>query len=221
MSVAVIIPVLGRPGNAQRVVDSIWAASEHDVRILFMCSPGDAAQIDACVATGVAIWVAPWDPGPGDYAKKINLGFKMTDDEFVFTGADDLKFHPGWDTAAVKIAYETGKGVIGTNDLGNPAVKLGRHSTHTLVRRSYAEVWGGAWGERNTVFHDGYDHQCVDNELIAAAQQRDEWVFCWDSIVEHLHPLWGKGEQDSTYAKALARGRDDIRLFEKRKKENT
>jgi len=218
MSVAVIIPVLGRPANAQKVVDSIWAASAHDVRILFLCSPGDHEQIEAVAATGVALWIPPWPPGPGDYARKINLGFKMTEDEFVFTAADDLKFHPGWDTAAVELAKETGRGVIGTNDLGNPSVKMGRHSTHSLVRRAYIEKQGGAWGERGTVYHAGYDHQCVDNELVEVARARDEWAFCWDSVVEHLHPLWGKSEKDATYEKALANGRADIRLFNERRR---
>jgi hypothetical protein len=218
MSVAVIIPVLGRPANAQQVVDSIWAASSPEVRILFVCSPGDEAQITAVAATGVALWVAPWDPGPGDYARKINLGFRMTEDEFVFLGADDLKFHPGWDVAAVACAAAKDVSVVGTNDLGNPAVKMGRHSTHSLVRRSYIVEHGGSWGEPGFVYHEGYDHQCVDNELVAAARDRDEWAFCWDAVVEHLHPLWGKSVSDATYEKALANGRADIRLFNERRK---
>ncbi len=36
-----------------------------------------------------------------------------------------------------------------------------------------------------------------------AAQHRNEWVFCRDSIVEHLHPNWGKADMDATYEIAL------------------
>ena len=50
-------------------------------------------------------------------------------------------FSPGWLDAA--LAHDgPGIGVIGTNDLHNPAVLRGLHSTHSLVKRTYADLGG-------------------------------------------------------------------------------
>jgi hypothetical protein len=158
------------------------------------------------------------EPGPGDFAKKINLGFENTWDPFVFLGATDLNFKPGWDAAALCVAEATGAGVIGTDDMGNGLVRAGKHATHPLVRRSYIEELGGTFNEEpGVVYAECYDHQAVDNELVFVAQERGQWAFARDSKVEHLHPLWLKSPMDPTYEKALARGKQDIQIFGQRR----
>ncbi len=47
----IIIPVLNRPQNAEKVVDSIFLASTEVPCITFVCSPGDAEQIGAVMLT--------------------------------------------------------------------------------------------------------------------------------------------------------------------------
>lgn len=223
--IAVLIPVLDRPQNAQRVFDSIAANTVTPHRVLFLCTPLDILEIEAARATGADVHIVSWEAGRGDWARKINEGYRLTDDPFMLCGADDLRFHKRWDIEALRVAEESGAGVIGTNDLGNPMVMRGRHATHPLVRRSYIDAQGTI-DEPGKVLHEGYHHQWVDTELVATAQMRREWGFAKHSYVEHLHPFWPikgepgkhKGEMDTTYEKALSTSRDDLAHFNSRKR---
>lgn len=186
-------------------------------RLLFVCSQDDDDEIAACSEAGDVL-VVEWPAGAGDYARKINAGYRATTEPFIFTGADDLVFHEGWAREALELASETGAGVVGTDDLWNPAVRRGDHSTHSLIRRAYVEQDGASWDGPGVVYHEGYDHQFVDTELVAVAMQRGRWAFCRAARVEHLHPFAHKGEMDATYRKGLAHGRDDRRLYESRRR---
>ena len=216
MSITILVPVLNRPQNAQRLISSIERGSIRGYEVLFLCSPGDDAEIKACMETGVAVDVVPFENGPGDWAKKINRGFTLTTTDFCLLGADDLRFHEGWDLEALKVARESGAGVIGTNDLGNRTVMRGLHSTHPLVRRSYVEEFGTI-DEPGLCLHEGYSHQWVDTELVETAKMRHRWAFARNSVVEHLHPFWKKGEMDSTYEQALSTSKEDHAHFQQRK----
>lgn len=219
--IAILIPVLNRPQNAMRVVESIVAATSVQHEIMFLCTRGDYAEIEACEALfpGVLTVFMDGPPGNGDYAAKINKGFRWTTTPFVFTGADDLDFQPGWDTAALAALESSGAGVCGTWDGGNPLVKKGRHSTHSLVRRAYIDECGGTWHDGpGVVLHEGYRHQWVDTELCEVAMERDCWVFAYDSRVIHKHPFWDRSvPRDATYEKALSGASEDLALFRARK----
>jgi GT2 family glycosyltransferase len=225
LSVAVIVPVLNRPHRVTPLLASLAGTKGCDA--LFVASPRDDDEIRAIKAAGVAdefLTVATWEPGPGDYARKINGGAQAAMKrgyDWLFTGADDLTFHPGWLDAAIRAHEEHGGRFVGTNDMWNPSVRNGRHSTHSLIRMDYIAELGCSFDGPGIVYHDGYDHQCVDNEAVFVAKQRGEFVHAADSFVEHLHPFAKKGKMDATYEKALARGRDDIRLFRDRQRANT
>lgn len=212
--IAIIVPVLGRPEKAAPLVENIRAATRDvEAGIYFVCSPSDADEIRACKATGATVLVVNWEPGPGDYARKINYGYRATGEPWIFTGADDLIFHPRWATAAFTAGL--GAHVIGTNDLHNPRVVAGMHSTHTLVARSYANECGTVDGP-GLIYHEGYDHQFCDDEMVRTAQWRGAWAFAREAHVEHLHPHFGGAEMDATYRKALAATLADSRLFQSR-----
>jgi hypothetical protein len=117
---------------------------------------------------------------------------------------------------AFKTAHRHNANVIGTNDLGNPDVKKGTHSTHTLFSRPYIEHYGGTVDNTGAVFSESYDHQWSDCEFVQTAMLRGEWAFSKGSIVEHKHPHWGKGEMDSTYEKATRDTRADQLLYAER-----
>jgi hypothetical protein len=188
----VLVPMLGRPHTVQPLMESL----DDSVDVLFICSPDDKGTRDACMATGADVLVVGWDPGPGDYAKKINAGYRVTDDPFLFLGACDLCFHPGWlGAASAKLGPDVG--VVGTNDLGNPRVLAGTHSTHSLVTRDYADQ--GLIDGQPGILHEGYQHEFVDDELVGTAKKRGAWAFAAESVVEHLHPHWGKAPTDAIY----------------------
>lgn len=212
----ILVPVLGRPQNAQPLVDSIRENTVVEHRILFLCTQFDYLEINAVAETDADRSIVLWDAGPGDWAKKINQGYRLTRFPYMLLGADDLRFHGGWDTEVLRVAEETGAGVIGTNDLGNATVMRGLHSTHPLVRRSYIDEQGTI-DEQGKVLHEGYHHQWVDTELIETAKMRHQWAFAKASHVEHMHPFWRKGEMDATYEKALSTSAEDHQHFQARR----
>jgi hypothetical protein len=110
--------------------------------------------------------------------------------------------------------------VIGTNDLGNPRVTSGEHATHLLVRRSYVDDMGSSWDGPKVVAHEGYGHWFVDDELVTAAKQRGVWAMALGSLVEHLHPAWGKANDDDVYELGESHATTDRETFEARCKIN-
>lgn len=216
-AVAILIPVLNRPGRVQPLIESIREADEPGIktRPVFVCSDGDRAEIRAVETAGLEPLILH-RPGKCEYARKINLGAAATDEPWVFLGADDLRFHPGWARAALIEHDRTGCLVVGTNDLGNPAVKAGRHATHSLVHRDY--LAHGTIDEPGLLLHEGYDHNSVDVEFVETARVRGQFVFAADSHVEHLHRLWGKAPFDQTYRKGMRTATADKRLFQQRRK---
>lgn len=213
--IVVLVPVLNRPHRVLPFLESLYASTEEPPGVLFLCSPGDDLEIETIQQTSEDLMVVPWLPGNGDYAKKINLGFRRTEEPFVFTAADDLEFEYGWAEAALAVAERTACGVIGTNDDANPLVKRGKHSTHSLVRRHYVERWGATWHDGpGVLLHEGYEHQWVDTELVAVAVERGQWAFSNRSVVRHLHPMFAKNvAMDDTYRKALGGASHDKGLF--------
>ena len=212
---AIIAPVLRRPHRVLPLLESIEEHTPKPYRVVFACTTGDDAELDAVRSAGADhLEVGPWRP-LGDYARKINAGVAATTEELIFLAADDLAFHPRWLEEAVA-KLDAGIGVVGTNDLGNPRVMRGEHATHSLITRAYAEL--GTIDEPDKVLHEGYPHEFVDDEFVATARHRNAFAFAEASIVEHLHPHWGKAATDPLYdafASRLKRGR---RVFERRRR---
>jgi hypothetical protein len=150
---------------------------------------------------------------------KVNDGFRATDhDWFLFVG-DDVTFRPGWWDHALFTARITGCGFIATNDLCNSYVMAGVHATHPIMSRDYIETHGASWDGPGTVTHEGYKHWFVDNEWTARAHQLGQFAYSPASVIEHMHPFYGKGTDDATYRKAHGSQDRDKRLIEKRVKE--
>lgn len=216
--IAILIPVLGRAHQIEPLLSNIHAASTTKVAVYFICSPADKEAKKACLASDATTIVTNWAPAKGDYAKKLSLGYRSTDEKWLFQGATDLLFHDGWDARALACHRASRRHVIGTNDLGNPLVVKGRHSTHTLVSRHYLDTYGGTVDGSGAIFSEVYDHQYSDTEFIETAIRRRHFHHCRNSVVEHLHPHWQKGENDDTYMKALRATEQDRRLFVERRR---
>jgi glycosyltransferase involved in cell wall biosynthesis len=211
---AILVPVLNRPHRVMPLLESIKAATP-DALVVFLSDPSDGREHAALAGV-------PWAGAPaalidsegGNYAEKINRGVELTDTTYIFTGADDLDFHPGWFEAAV--AQMTDEiGCVGTQDLCNRRVVRGEHATHFLLARWYAEQ-SCIDGSPGPLF-EGYEHEFVDDELIGTARKRDVYAFAGDAVVEHLHPDVGKAPTDRLYqaqGERMARSRP---LFEERR----
>lgn len=216
--IRVLVPVLNRPDRADPFLASLRATS--DAAVLFLMSPRDGREANAVRHVvrryrGVTARIVPWRNGPCDYARKINLGVNVTDEPWLFQAGDDLWFHDGWEQAVME--YADRFRVIGTNDLCNPRVMGGSHSTHTLVARSYV-VERGTADEKGKMLHEGYRHNFCDDELVQTAIRRREFVFARDARVEHLHPMAGSTDLDSTYRIGLEGFEADRRAFHARRR---
>lgn len=216
MTVAVLIPVLGRPERVEPLLASLYSSwEEAPLWPIFLASEGDRDELDAIAAADGSphVMILPGERQPGDYARKINMGIRWLREaevKWAFLGADDLCFCHGWADRAIAASASTFD-VVGTNDLGNPEVTRGQHSTHSLVHVSY--LGRGTIDEPRALLHEGYRHNWVDTEFVQTAQSRGAYVKAFDSMVEHLHPHWGKGDLDATYQLGLADYDEDRRLF--------
>lgn len=225
MSVTVIVPVLNRPERVEPLMASLISSSKSvALRVMFVCNEDDEAEREALEAHPEidAVMVMQGGREPGDYARKINRAYQAVmldsfhrsdDSDWVFLGADDLCFCPGWADAALAHQLE-GIDVVGTNDLGNPLVKSGQHSTHSLVRVGYI----GTIDNPGQLLHEGYRHNWVDTEFVQTAKRRGVFFHATDSWVEHLHPHWGFGQYDATYNLGLADFEADGQLYRKRQR---
>ncbi len=206
----ILVPVLGRPSQAHPLALSVATHTQVPYTLLFLTSPGDTDEYNACLATGMNVLQVD-APERGNYAAKINAGYRLTNNAYLLLAADDLEFTPDWDRNALAVAEISGKGVIGTNDMANPHVIRGEFSTHPLIRRSYIQEQGGSMDGPGVVYHEGYDHNYVDRELCAVAMARNEWAFAIDSRVVHKRP-----PPDDTYRKGAKHFRQDHILFMQR-----
>lgn len=210
----IIVPMLRRAHRVVPLIESVTEATPCDHRILFVATGGDDAVIDAVTKTGCEPLVIPAN-SVGDYAIKINHGYRNSSEPFIFLGADDLHFHPGWFEAAVRHFTDPDIGVVGTQDLCNSRVKAGVHATHSLVRRTYVDRFGTI-DERNKILHESYPHEYVDDEFVETAKSRGAFRFEHDSVVEHLHPLVGKAPSDEMYDANRLRMRRGAPIFRRR-----
>jgi hypothetical protein len=212
VDLVVIVPMLGRAHRVEPLLESIHGTCE--ARVLFAVSPGDVEVHEAIDRAHSERITVPRREA-GDYARKIQAGIDASSEPFIFTGADDLRFHPGWYEAA-RSKMTDRVGVVGTNDLSNPRVMRGEHATHFLIARWYVAL--GTVDQPGVLMHDGYVHEYVDDELVGTARKRGAWAFAADSVVEHLHPMAGKAPMDDLYAAQARRMRASRGLHRRRRK---
>jgi len=204
--VAIIVPVAKRD-NSERfltsLVDSLTPRQRELVHLYVM---GDRTDPDTTMAWLSNVVEIPTVVDAHDYlrtmgsfAEKINRGFEISAEPWMLLVGDDVQFHKGWLDQAMATAAETNAQVVGTNDLGNPAVIAGAHATHMLIRRLYVEELGASLDGPGIVCHEGYRHWYVDNEIVELARKRGVWAPCLTAHIEHLHPLFGKGQVDEVY----------------------
>jgi hypothetical protein len=231
---AIIIPLWLRTKNVARVYESAMTATP-DANVLFVASEGDVYVRETLEGFCLNHILTPGPGGDrGDYARKINVGYRETREPFVFTGADDILFDPGWYAPARALMHDApqrwvvnetapsgalapGIGVVGTVDGCNPRTMDGTHSTHTLVARWYADVGGPADGD-HAIYFEGYYHEYCDDELCRVAMMRGAYAHSFESLVRHDHMLLDPSLDDDTYRHGRGFTRMSRRLFLQRRR---
>jgi glycosyltransferase involved in cell wall biosynthesis len=214
VTIAIVIPTVGRPQRIAALVENITSVTAAQHRIVFVVEADDADSAAAVRAAGLESLV---NTRTRNYAGAVNMAYRATDDPYLFTAADDLRFHPGWDIAALACMDDQTQ-VVGTADLLNPYVARGWHATHYLVDRTYLDTEGGVVDEGPGSFlPECYDHNYTDTEFIGTAKARVRFSPCLDSVVEHMHALSGKGVRDVTAERTLRHYAADEALYDSRR----
>lgn len=212
--IAVLVPTFRRADRLARVVDDIHAGTESEHRVVFAVEVDDEESIAAAEGLDAALVV---NERRANYAGAIGTAYRSVEADFYFAGADDLHFHPAWDTAA--LAHMDGwVQVVGTNDLLNPYVAAGTHATHYLVAREYLDDIGGVVdGGPGSFLFEGYDHSYTDTEFIGTAKMRAKFRPCFDSVVEHYNAWSPKGTVDATAERTMRAIQADSELYDSRR----
>lgn len=208
--VAIIVPVLGRPEHAETLTESLRVNTPKGTcKVIAICENAEdtAAWIPYANLTAL-------EESVHTFAEKVAWAYpRLVSEPYVLLVGSDVAFKPHWLESAMKVANKTGAGLIATNDLGNPRVMAGRHATHPLISRRYIEEKGASWDGPGTIVHTGYRHNAVDDEWSTKALLDGEFAFARRSVIEHRHPIWGKGDMDWVYAKGQESFNEDVALF--------
>lgn len=222
--VAILIPTLGRAHRIPEILENV-AETAPSARVHFIAEQSDTETVEAL--SGLKATIGDF----GTYGKAVNAGYVGTDEPMVMTSdddctygkrlvlpsADDCRYAPGWLEAALGMMKGAIR-VVGTNDLHNPYVLAGEHSTHSLIDRVYIDEVGCVVDmEPGTIFYP-YDHNYTDAELVETAKARGVFAPCLESVVEHIHPDFGGREPDDTWRKTRRAVSQDYNLFMARRR---
>ena len=216
--ISIVIPSYGRASRISGVLHNIRQTTITPYEIVVVVEPDQHQEyMAALVPSNDTILVI--NERSRSYAGAVNTAVKFALGDYLFMGSDDLNFHSGWDTEALRVMNALPNiQVVGTNDLWNKFVLEGVHATHYLVSKTYVDDPGGVVdGERGLVLYEGYDHNYTDTEFIGTAKARAAFAPCLTSVVEHLHFTAGKSLRDDTYRKGYAEIEEDARTYLRRR----
>lgn len=209
---AIFIPTLNRPHKLSEIALNITETTPEPHTIYFILEESDIESQKAVTELGEQYIL---NTGSSCYADCINTAYHQTKEPYIFLGADDIKFYPGWLSKA-KACFLRGINVVGTNDLHHPGVLEGTHATHYLVKRKYLKTEGGRVDMKDTVLYP-YAHNYTDTEFIQTAIARGTFMPCLESKVEHMHWCWGLADRDETYYKGFNENERDRTIYEQRR----
>jgi len=211
IDLTIVVPIWKRTHNLPRLYESVAATVPQAQVLMVVNSDDEQAKLgildSAILLRDCEVLVVDWPGGsPGDYGRKINAGYRASDRDCIFLGADDIVFRDGWYEMArplldVEPAMNPTRqpvGVVGTVDACNDRTMRGEHATHSLVARWYADL-GGSVDQHHMIYDEGYDHEYCDDELVQTAMVRGAYAHAFGSLVEHMHPNVGKAPMDETY----------------------
>lgn len=210
-TVSILLPTLGRADRLEGLVANIAEATPAGRwQLIFALDQMDMeswdvlAEIDFTELMGQVGAVAC----DGTLPVKTNAAYRFSSAPLVLPTADDVVFHDGWLEKVIEAFEDVGVDgteqwfrwhVVGVNDLS--PMSNAEHSTMPVIRRAYIEskdYRGCSFEEPGKVFHEGYQHNFVETEVCRLARWRGVWKYEPDAVIEHLHPSWGKREEDAT-----------------------
>ena len=212
-TVGVIIPTFKRAHKIPLVYKRTKDSSPIINEVYFIVEGDDQGSIDVLESNQIPYFINERSRKP---AGALNTAFNKTTEQYLFTGADDFDYKPGWLEKCLEMMVDPVK-VVGTNDLHNRDVLKGIYATSFLIDRDYINEQSGTFDEPGLILTETYLHNFPDREFAEIAQLRGVYAHCFEAIVEHLHWSYGLSEKDETYDKQRGTQKRDHRLYLERK----
>lgn len=190
--VSVLAPSRGRPAACQEMVNSAHQTGSN-VEVLAYVDDDDPTDYTVDNATVVR--------GP-----RINLSdcwnklAERAQGDILHMGSDDIRFRtPGWDDMVRSVVAEFPDRIVFV--YGDDGIHDQKMGTHGFITREWYETVG-----RFTPPYFPCDY--ADTWLNDVARRVGRSVYIPGMLIEHLHPIAGKAEWDTTHQERLARGRE-------------
>lgn len=205
MSILALCPSRGRPAAAHAVLESLLAtAANRDTRLAFIVDRDDPTANE--YPAGYTVRVRPRGNMGGALAEALRNHNLLGDATIVGMIGDDCRFRtPGWD-ATFLAGLDGFEGIV----YGDDGFQHDRLVSHWWLSRGIVDTFGMAPSWLRHFYMDNYW-----KELGTAAGCL---LYYPNVLIEHLHPLAGKGDDDATYQRNGRHARHDRLAFEHWKK---
>ena len=211
--VAVIVPVMRRPQSVRALLNS-YQASNPSGDMYFIVDEDDEPEREAIKRVN-GNEIVNFDQRKS-FARKCNLGYRLTDEPWLLFVGDDVVFHKNWQQNAFVECPD--KAFISTNDLLTKKVTSGQHAVHPIISREFIDTVGTSLDGPCRVCHEGYKHFNVDDEWTMVAKNNNQYGFSPTSVIEHIHPIGGE-PVDPVYNLAKENQDEDCKLWLKRRED--
>lgn len=125
----------------------------------------------------------------GNMVQRTNKIALALDDSIIGWTADDQLFRtPGWDRYVTEAFEDPSVGFVMTNDLHYGPAK----AVNIYTRREIIEALG-------YLCLPTLEHLYVDDAWVELGQGTSSLVYLPSVVVEHMHPVYGKGPNDKQY----------------------
>lgn len=212
IDVSILIPTLYRPHRVTPLILNVAETANYTPYELVFMFPMDDLETKKTVIDNLlnAPIMYYQDEDDMRFVTRIQYMYENTEAEWIFTGADDIKFSDNWFDNAVEEAPAWAN-VISFDDMNNP----GLEGTNFLISREHIQKNSCVFDEPNHIFHSEYKHNFCDNELILTSKMQD--VFYKSSIkIQHFHHTTGGRPRDFVDAWAQSHWDDDGALWNER-----
>lgn len=187
--IVVVVPTRGRPQSAARFAEAVDRSASAVVRFVVDADdPSLSEYLEAVDPSTVMVYPGPGRPGIVD---PLNWAVAQLCDswEYVgFAGDDHLPRTEGWDVQIIETLGQLGTGICYGNDL----LAGERIPTAVFMTSDIPKALG-------YMAHPDLVHLFVDDYWAELGRELDALTYLPDVIIEHLHFLNGKSEEDDTY----------------------
>lgn len=190
----VIVPSRGRPGRLAELIAAIRATRTattqvavgldgDDPRLRQYLTGPQGSDVEYVIGDRKSLtgWTNTIALG------RLSHGFT----HYASLGDDHLPRTRGWDDTLMRAADRSGPGISYGNDLAQGE----NLATAPVINVKIVRALG--W-----MCYPKCQHYLVDNIWIDLGRAAGCLTYCPDVVVEHLHPAFGKGTMDATYADA-------------------